>query len=125
MRPLSHNLSDGLSRVLLLGFLSFPTLIAPLASVASSVSNKSSVSVSAIYNGNKGFASSTSKAISLSVIACDNSSIVTTTIDDGSVGTLRYAISNVCAGGTVDATGVTGIIQRNSSATKGQPKPSD
>ena len=59
-------------------------------------------SITATYNGDANYLGSTSNTVSQTVNACDNPAIVTkVTPDDGSSGTLRYALVHVCDGGTI------------------------
>jgi large repetitive protein len=68
----------------------------------SSLSAPSTHSITAQYSGDGNFNPNTSNTVSQLVVTCDNPSTVTKTVDDGSAGTLRYAIAHVCTNGTVN-----------------------
>lgn len=57
--------------------------------------------ITAVYNGDGNFDPSTSNTVAQVIIACLTNPVVTSAADDGSAGTLRHAIANVCNNNTI------------------------
>ena len=57
--------------------------------------------ITAVYSGDGNYDPSTSGAVAQVIIACLTNPVVTSTADDGSAGTLRHTIANVCNNNTI------------------------